>query len=1290
MRRRLRGKGIGVSAAVSAAAGFALAAALVLAAFAAALTPAAAFADLLPLPTTTITATKVLTSWPEDTGEEFYIGTAECTGVHSIGDTYVAGYWSNEAGAWLAGDGSEAQPNTDEPTGNIRFDWVFTDETGFFGPEGQVYTFESLTQCIDRRGAGTPGCWGESWPHEPDFQEGVYTHAEWYATFEGVANGICTYTITTYITDGVHTWQWIGYQRTQGTIKVQFSTTSSLTLVKQSAKPQVTDGNSLYSLEGIQYGLYASAADAQSDANRLHTYTMAADGTTDAAELTVSGATTYYVKELTPVGGVGYKQDPQVRSVAVQPLEDVSFTVADEPVMDPFAVRKTITAAGAAGETEPDLAGQVRWTVEFYPGARYDSVAAAKASGTPARTWVITCDSSGYAEVSEAYLVDGSAPLFDDGGVAGIPLGTVVCTETWVDPDGPAKLTDTSPRLIWMTATGPDWRVGSSTWTDDAKSGYVEVEKTLLDGSGNAVDPAPLEGIQVQVVSAATGSVVETLTLDADGYAKSGKLVWGTYNLVEVAASVPANIYTWCERNGKDEGEPFATVKVGAVDGATMRATFENELKYGTAWLWKRSTDEQLAASSSIYADRSGAQYALYGSAEDAAADANRVLTWTTDAEGRTETSPEMELGTYWVREVKAPDSGAWALNDSIVEVELAAGENSFAMEEAPIGGTFAIVKRDLKTGDMPQGRATFANTQVHVAYYPVFATSEAELDGLEPERTWDLETDDSGNAQVGEALPAGTYAVSETAAPWGYLLTDTDVHLAVIDAEGVHGAEEGAIILRDEAAKAQIRVEKTLLHAGGAPASAAALEGIRITVTDADTGLAVDTVVLGADGAGTSVPLPVGTYELVEVGESVPQGVQPYSWTVAGTADDIVFARVEITPDDHGTAITRTLADYVSETPSVHKTDIDSGEGLGGAVITLYKAPDAFITVADGVVTVDEAFTRTDLSAWEKVADFTTDSQGYVGLSMAKFGLWAWVETSAPVPYLTEARTQDIHAAAPIIHEMLFDKDHESQAQSCADRRVSIAVYIKEQTIEVTSAALDAETAANFRDANNVGTETQWYLISAQNASSVDTDNFAITMDFDDIRAHGGRVVTVTTPVTAGDEDGEAVLWYATADAPGTWVEWARVSATEAARFSVDDLGGVELGGIKLDYGWVAKDFTVGPGYNPENGEDLAFEIVYTEALSPDDDVVIVHGVDVYTDLAVTDETTIWATDDDGVRTVVIEPAPKRASSRPGGIPHTADDADVALAGGICAAASAVLAVSAAALRRSKKGGRR
>ena len=308
----------------------------------------------------------------------------------------------------------------------------------------------------------------------------------------------------------------------------------------------------------------------------------------------------------------------------------------------------------------------------------------------------------------------------------------------------------------------------------------------------------------------------------------------------------------------------------------------------------------------------------------------------------------------------------------------------------------------------------------------------------------------------------------------------------------------------------------------------------------------------------------------------------------------------------------------------------------------------------------------------------------------MVKFGLWAWVETAAPVPYLTEARTADIHATAPIIHEMLFDRDHESRAQSCADKKVSIAVYIKEQTIAVTSAALDAEVAADFRDANNVGTETQWYLISAQNASSVDTEHFTIHMDFDDIRAHGGRVITVTTPVTSGDEDGEGVLSYATVDAPGVWVEWAHISATEPARFSVADLGGVELAGITLDYGWVAKDFTVGPGYNPENGEDLAFEIVYTEALSPADDVVIVHAVDVYTDLAVTAETTIWAVDDDGVRTVVIEPSPKRASGGPGGLPHTGDGANGALAGGIAAAALAALAVSAGALRRGRKGGKR
>ena len=195
----------------------------------------------------------------------------------------------------------------------------------------------------------------------------------------------------------------------------------------------------------------------------------------------------------------------------------------------------------------------------------------------------------------------------------------------------------------------------------------------------------------------------------------------------------------------------------------------------------------------------------------------------------------------------------------------------------------------------------------------------------------------------------------------------------------------------------------------------------------------------------------------------------------------------------------------------------------------------------------------------------------------------------------------------------------------------------IVERTISVTSAALDA-TGEDY-DVNNVGTEPQYYRISARNRSSVDTENFVVSMDFDDIRAHGMEVRAVYTPTTnGGDKDGGATVSYRL-EGDADWTVWADVEADAPAVLVTADVAGEgKLAALKIDYGKVASDFALGSEF-ADGALDLVFECIYTTAL-PKDTAAVVHAVEVRTDLAITAETTIWADDEDRVRTVFIEPA--------------------------------------------------
>ena len=1205
--------------------------------------------------TTLIHATRVLTEMPSNFGEEITVGSAHVTALYCEGDSF----------------------SMTEDIGHTWFD-IDIDPNDFLGNTSTIH-LEHAFMCIDRELAAPGGSSGgaQGWPIR---WTGEKTYGILKATLVAVdaTIGRATYIMTFYPTDAAgHSYQWLGYQRlqTQPYMLVDFPTMGRVAVKKVSANPGCTADNPLYTLEGAVFGVYGSRTDAEADTNRIATLATDTQGNTLATELLNGG--TYYVRELS--ASQGYELNPTIHEVAVT-TGTATVTVVEQPLLDPISILKQDVITGSTAQGGASFAG-AQFRIDYYPGM-YNTVDAAQSSGTPTYSWIVETNSEGYASLNNR--IAGDELIYDDAGVATAPLGTLLVQEI-APPTGGYLMPDNPPiQIAQITEDGVVYISSERmVFTDEVKKGCIEISKTLVDSAGETLSPARLEGIQVKIVSATTGEVVETLTLDANGYAKSGLLVYDTYKCVEDPATVPAAVEPWHVTNGVSADTPFATVDVHD-DGVTVSVSFSDLLKTGSAKLVKKCSDEQIAASSPLYSDMSGATYGLYISAEDAAADTNRIFTFTCAADGTTNETEQIECGTHlWVRELTAPASGAYKLSDQIVEVVISDYVNTFTVTEEPCTGEFAVEKLDSRTGSAPQGEATLAGAEITVEYYPFFAATVEGCTG-EPSSTFVLTTGANGTAASG-IRAIGSYVLTETKAPNGYRLSDAK-HLVLIDGAGVHyiGEAGEAVRIVDEAITARIAVVKTLLAAGGTTADASKLEGIEIAVTDA-SGATVDTITLDATGRGMSAALPIGTYALTEVSESVPAGVQPYAWTAAGSSADIAFATVEITADDDGQVFEASLTDYTSTTQIVRKVDVDSGEGLAGATITLYRVPDSFITIADGIVSVSPSFNRSDLSAWQKVGDFTTDAQGYVGMSMARFGCYAWVETKAPEGYLDEARTADMDATAPIIHEAIFDRDHESHAMSCADKKVDIAVKICESTIAITSAALDARDK-DYEDGTNVGRESQWYLISSANASSVDTENYRIEMDFDDIRNHGGRVITVTTPTTKGDKDGMAELWYRSTEAPGLWVKWTDISATSAERHEVSELGGAELAGIRIVYGDVVKDFTAGSGYDAGNAYDLAFEIIYTRALSPADNVVIRHDVEVYTDLAVTPETRLWATDEDAVQTIVIEPTVKKASFEPGGprLPRTGDG----MAGVLCGLIALAVAAGAgmvAAIRRGR-----
>ena len=200
-------------------------------------------------------------------------------------------------------------------------------------------------------------------------------------------------------------------------------------LYKRSAASEITDGNSCYSLEGAQYGIYPSYMDAYNKANVIEILT------TDATGYAVSGRLiqrTYFIREL--IASPGYSVDENIYTVV---LNSTLYILEVEEVPDGDPVRTIVmkfdvSTGGAWGMDDAagkSLAG-AQFTIKYYDGY-YDTVEEAELSGSPTRTWVIETKAGGRAALDNEWLITGSDPLYMglDGNPL-IPLGTVLIQET--------------------------------------------------------------------------------------------------------------------------------------------------------------------------------------------------------------------------------------------------------------------------------------------------------------------------------------------------------------------------------------------------------------------------------------------------------------------------------------------------------------------------------------------------------------------------------------------------------------------------------------------------------------------------------------------------------------------------------------------------------------------------------------------------------------------------------------------------------------------------------------------
>lgn len=216
----------------------------------------------------------------------------------------------------------------------------------------------------------------------------------------------------------------------------------------------------------------------------------------------------------------------------------------------------------------------------------------------------------------------------------------------------------------------------------------------------------------------------------------------------------------------------------------------------------KSSLNPEISDNNSRY-NLAGAEFGVYDKNN------KKVATLTTGADGKTGKSGLLPVGTYTVKEEKAP-TGYIAATSATAKVT--SGKTStVSMGDKPQCSLIELIgqKLDAETGkSLPLGAATLTGAQYRVSYYDQYQddsktyTKKDIATWGDAKRTWVFQSDSSGKVTFDKdhlvegdafyhdtagaiALPLGTVVIEEVQAPTGYL-KNSQLMVTTIKASGL------------------------------------------------------------------------------------------------------------------------------------------------------------------------------------------------------------------------------------------------------------------------------------------------------------------------------------------------------------------------------------------------------------------------------------------------------------------------------------------------------------------------
>lgn len=387
----------------------------------------------------------------------------------------------------------------------------------------------------------------------------------------------------------------------------------------------------------------------------------------------------------------------------------------------------------------------------------------------------------------------------------------------------------------------------------------------------------------------------------------------------------------------------------------------------GKLSIMKKSANPEITDNNPCY-ELKGAEYGVYKTKADATNDKNKVNTLIIGKYDDTEKNKnwsneiELEAGTYYVKETKAPKG--YALNPNAVKVVIEAGKNTWIGEESndfvdyPQSDPVSILlgKVDKETNkNKPQGSASLAGAEFTVKYYKGLYDSDPAKSGQVPARSWVLKTDKDGFCDVNDeykvsgddfyltskgetTFPIGTLTIQETKAPTGYFINN-EVFVRKITTSGSN--EKVETYNYPEVNEKVIKFDIKKVQAGTSTPVAGAV--FLHTLPDGST----KELTTNGSGEITITGLASGTHKIKEI--KSPDGYQlnpnEVVFEVEAGTGKITFTSGTNSLVTHGTKDSgdgyATFGDKVNPfNLKITKTN-EHGKALKGAEFTLYSDAD-------------------------------------------------------------------------------------------------------------------------------------------------------------------------------------------------------------------------------------------------------------------------------------------------------------------------------------------------------------